>query len=73
VERRATPRADSSTSQVKGSPMRDDEAHERARESAEQAGRTAEERAEKEAERLKAEALTVPMQQEVLRQLGLIA
>jgi hypothetical protein len=52
--------------------MTDDEAHERARERAEQAARTAEERAEKEAERLKAEALTGPMQQEVLKQLGLI-
>jgi hypothetical protein len=52
--------------------MRDDEEHERARESAEEAGRAAEERAMKDAERLKAEALTGPMKEEVLRQSGLI-
>jgi cation transport ATPase len=50
----------------------DDEEHERAREMAEEAGRTAEERAKADAERLKAEALTGPMGQEVVRQLGLI-
>lgn len=52
--------------------MSDDEEQERARQSAEEAGRTAEERARKDAERLKAEALTGPMKEEVLRQLGLI-
>jgi hypothetical protein len=52
--------------------MSDDEAHERARESAQEAARTAQERAKAETERLKAEALTGPMNQEVLRQLGLI-
>ena len=56
-----------------------DEAHERAREEAEEAERTAQqwarteaERARTEAERLRAEALTGPMTQEMLRQLGLI-
>ena len=56
-----------------------DDAHEQARETAEEAKRTAEElarteeeRARTEAERLGAEALTGPMTQEMLRQLGLI-
>ena len=49
-----------------------DDAHEQAREEAEEAKRTAEERARTEAERLGAEALTGPMTQEMLRQLGLI-
>jgi hypothetical protein len=44
----------------------DDEAHERVRASAEEAARTATEHAK--AERLKAEMLTGPMSQEVLRQ-----
>jgi len=59
--------------------MGDDAAHERARERADEAKRTAQEqartqveRARTEAERLKAEMLTGPMSQEVLRQLGLI-
>ena len=52
--------------------MGDDEEHERARKMAEEAGRTARERAREEAERLTAEALTGPMKDEMLRQLGLI-
>ena len=52
--------------------MSDEEEHRRARESAEEAGRAAEELARKAAERMKAEMLTRPMSQEVLRQLGLI-
>ena len=52
--------------------MSDDEEYERARESAQEAARTAQERAKADAERLKAEALTGPMSQEELRQLGLI-
>ena len=52
--------------------MSDDEAHERARASAEEAARTASEHAKAEAETLKAEMLTGPMSQEVLRQQGLI-
>ena len=52
--------------------MSEDEAHERARASAEEAARTATEHARAEAERLKAEVLTGPMSQEVLRQQGLI-
>ena len=52
--------------------MREDEEHERAREKAEEAARTAEEQARAEAERLKEDALTGPMKQEVVRQLGLI-
>jgi cation transport ATPase len=50
----------------------EDEARERARASAEEAARTATEHAKAEAERLKAEMLTGPMSQEVLRQQGLI-
>lgn len=49
-----------------------DEERERARESAEEAGRAAAERAMRDAERLKAEMLTGPMKEEMLRQLGLI-
>lgn len=52
--------------------MSDDEEHERARQNAEEAARQAQERAMKDAERLKAEALTGPMKEEMLRQLGLI-
>ena len=52
--------------------MSDDEAHERARASAEEAARTASEHAKAEAERLKAEMLTGPMSQEVVRQQGFI-
>ena len=52
--------------------MREDEDHERVREKAGEAARTAEERARAEAERLKEDALTGPMKQEVVRQLGLI-
>jgi ribosomal protein L16/L10AE len=52
--------------------MSDDEEHERARHNAEEAARQAKERAMKDAERLKAEALTGPMKEEVVRQLGLI-
>ena len=50
--------------------MSDDEEHERARERAEEAGRTAEERARAEAERLKEDALTEPMKQEVVSSSG---
>jgi hypothetical protein len=52
--------------------MSDDEEHERARQNAEEAARQAQERAMKDAERVKAEALTGPMKEEMLRQLGLI-
>ena len=47
--------------------MSEDETHERVRASAEEAARTATEHAKAEAERLKAEMLTGPMSQEVLR------
>jgi cation transport ATPase len=57
---------------VKGVTVSEDEAHERVRASAEEAARTATENAKAEAERLKAEMLTGPMSQEVLRQQGLI-
>ena len=49
-----------------------DEEHERARQNAEEAAREAQERAMKDAERMKEDALTGPMKQEVVRQLGLI-
>jgi hypothetical protein len=49
-----------------------DEEHERARQNAEEAARQARERAMNDAERLKAEAFTGPIKEEMLRQLGLI-
>jgi dihydrofolate reductase len=52
--------------------MSDDEEHERVRRNAEEAARQAQERAMRDAERLKAEALTGPMKEEMLGQLGLI-
>jgi hypothetical protein len=52
--------------------MSDDEERERVRASAQEAAGTAQERAKAETERLKAEALTGPMGQEMVRQLGLI-
>jgi cation transport ATPase len=57
---------------VKGVAVSDDEARERARRSAEEAGRAAEEGALRDVERMKAAALTSPMKEEMLRQLGLI-
>jgi hypothetical protein len=52
--------------------MSDDEERERARASAEESARAAAERATADADRLKAEMLTGPMSQEMLRQQGLI-
>jgi hypothetical protein len=52
--------------------MSDDEDHERARQNADETARQAQQRAMRDAERLKAEALTGPMKEEMLRQLGLI-
>jgi hypothetical protein len=58
--------------EVKGVPMSDEEARERARESAEEAGRMAQERARMDAERIVAGVSTPPVKQEMLRQQGLI-